>query len=184
MKKMKRVAAAIMCGLFVIGAAACGSTKAVLDDNAAKRGQGVGAGEIYIDDEAIALAMQAVPTNDSQDAATAALALVNTQRASAGLPALSWSNPLAQAAMVRAQEIVSVFSHTRPNGSDWWTVNSDLQYGENLAKLYNSADSVVAAWMNSPSHRQNIMAADFRTCGIAVYKTGDNKWYWAQEFGY
>lgn len=183
-KKIKRITAALVCGAMVLLTAACGSTKAVIDDTAALRGKGVGAGEIYIDDNAIALAMQAVPTNDAMDAAAAALALVNTQRAGAGLGALAWSDGLAQAAAVRAQEIVSTFSHTRPNGSDWWTVNSNLQYGENLAKLYNSADSVVTAWMNSPSHRANIMAADFKTCGIAIHKTGDNKWYWAQEFGY
>ncbi|MBQ9512209.1 MAG: CAP domain-containing protein [Lachnospiraceae bacterium] len=183
-KKIKRIAAALLCGALVIGTAACGATKAAVDDVAAMRGKGVGAGETYIDDNAIALVFQATPSSDSLDAASAALALVNTQRASAGLSALAWSDRLAQAAMVRATEIQTSFSHTRPNGTDWWTVDSTVQYGENLAKLYNSADSVVAAWMNSPSHKANIMAADFKSCGIAISRTADNKWYWAQEFGY
>ena len=85
--------------------------------------------------------------------------------------------------MVRAQEIVGTWSHTRPNGSDWYTVNSSIMYGENLAKGYSSASDCVAAWMASPTHRENVLYADFRTCGIAIYEQG-GAWYWAEEFGY
>ena len=110
--------------------------------------------------------------------------MINAQRNGSGLPSLVWSDGLADAAAVRAQEITSVFSHTRPDGSNWWTVNSTLQYGENLAKLYQSSSSVVNAWMNSPTHRANIMDSSFVTVGMAIYQTADGSWYWAQEFGY
>ena len=56
-------------------------------------------------------------------------------------------------------------------------------YGENLAKGYTTAGEAVAAWMASPTHKENIMFADFRTCGIAIYETG-GMWDWAEEFGY
>lgn len=56
-------------------------------------------------------------------------------------------------------------------------------WGENLAKGYDSAQSVVDAWMASPTHAANILAGDFTTCSIAVYETG-GKLYFAQEFGY
>ena len=85
--------------------------------------------------------------------------------------------------MVRAQEAASKFSHTRPNGKDWYTVNSELMWGENLAKGYDSAQSVVDAWMASPTHAANILAGDFTTCSIAVFET-NGKLYFAQEFGY
>ena len=38
----------------------------------------------------------------------------------------------------------------------------------NLAKGYDSAQSVVDAWMASPTHAANILAGDFTTCSIAV----------------
>ena len=85
--------------------------------------------------------------------------------------------------MERPTEAASKFSHTRPNGKDWYTVNSELMWGENLAKGYDSAQSVVDAWMASPTHAANILADDFTTCSIAVYET-NGKLYFAQEFGY
>ena len=116
-------------------------------------------------------------------AANSALEVVNRQRASAGLPALAWNEDLASCGVVRASEITRNFSHTRPSGQDWYTLSPDLMYGENLAYGFNSPDSVVAAWMNSPHHRDNIMNGNYRTCGIGIYTQG-NTWYWAQEFGY
>ncbi len=92
----------------------------------------------------------------------------------------SLSNPYSFA--VYANEYTEP-NHVRPNGRDWYTVNSELMWGENLAKGYDSAQSVVDAWMASPTHAANILAGDFTTCSIAVYETG-GKLYFAQEFGY
>ena len=57
-------------------------------------------------------------------------------------------------------------------------------YGENLAKFYYTSDSVVTAWMASPTHAANIMDINFKTIGIGIFQSSDGKWYWAQEFGY
>ena len=118
-----------------------------------------------------------------QNMARAALDLVNRQRAAAGLGALVWDSDLELAAAVRAGEIVQVFSHTRPNGTDWWTVNEAIMHGENLAYGYNSAQEVVTAWMNSPTHAANILYPSFTKCAIAIYKNGST-YYFAQEFRY
>jgi len=75
------------------------------------------------------------------------------------------------------------FSHTRPDGSAWWTVNSNLMYGENLAIDFYDATSVVNAWMASPTHAANIMA-NFSSGAIAVYQHANGSWAWANEFGY
>ena len=111
--------------------------------------------------------------------------LVNNARAAEGLAPLSWSNTLAADAAVRAQEIVSSFSHTRPDGSDWWTVDPDRMYGENLASGQSTAQEVFNSWMASPGHRANILG-DYTTCGFALHYGGDagSTYYWAQEFGY
>ena len=85
---------------------------------------------------------------------------------------------------VRSQECSVSFSHTRPNGKAWYTVNSNIQGGENLAYGFNDADSATEAWMNSPTHRDNILYPDFEKIAISVYVTDDGTAYWAQEFGY
>ncbi|WP_155834039.1 CAP domain-containing protein [Butyrivibrio sp. VCD2006] len=185
MKKFKRAIATVVAVVFSLNLMACGAEKvATIDDVAALRGINEDTENIYIDDAAIALAGEATTSEGALAAAQSAFSLVNQKRTAAGLGALAWSEPLTQAALVRAQEIVGTFSHSRPNGSAWYTVDSTIMYGENLAKLYNTGDSVVAAWMASPTHAANIMEAGFKTVGIAVFQAENGNWYWAQEFGY
>lgn len=110
------------------------------------------------------------------------IAKVNQIRVANGLNSLRYDASLEGAADVRANESTVRFSHTRPDGSDWYTVNPDLMYGENLADGYNTADAVVNAWMASPEHKANILKPDFTTVAVSsVVKNG--KTYWAQEFG-
>lgn len=185
MKNVKRILSGLAVAAMMAGCIACGAIQqGSLTETAAVRSVGVGANEIYIDDSAIALARQATTTDTLNAATVAAFNLTNTQRKNANLRELNWSSGLADSARVRAQEIVISFSHTRPSGAEWWTVNSKIQYGENLAKLYNSADSVVAAWMASPTHKANILDGGFKTIGISVHQAANGNWYWAQEFGY
>ena len=108
--------------------------------------------------------------------------LLNQQRVAAGLPAFAWNDTLMQDAHVRAQECAQNFSHTRPNGTDWWTVDSNAMYGENIAYDYADANSVVSAWMASPIHRANEIG-NYLTCAIAIYRAGGVN-YFVQEFGY
>ncbi|MBR0093478.1 MAG: CAP domain-containing protein [Lachnospiraceae bacterium] len=183
MKKRAKVLSAILLAAVMGAVIACGAVQqGSLLEAAAVRGE-EGQGEYYIDQGAIALASRATTTKTMDLALEDAYNLCNDQRAARNVRALAWNVDLADAARVRAQEIVSLFSHTRPNGSQWWTVNSDVQYGENLAKLYGSAPEVVTAWMNSPTHAANILDSEFKSVGMSIYQT-NNKWYWAQEFGY
>ena len=128
---------------------ACGKAEqaadtASLDDGAVTRLESDEGEEHYIDDNAIALAGKA-STSAGVTMAQSALALINQQRAALGLAALVWSDGLAKDAQVRAQECEKSFSHTRPNGTDWWTVDSNLMYGENLAKGYDLDTAVERA---------------------------------------
>lgn len=104
--------------------------------------------------------------------------LINNERAANGLPPYSWSGSLADCAYVRASESVDCFSHTRPDGSDWYTVNPSIMYGENLATGQDNVQWVFNDWMASPEHRANILGP-FNTYGSA--RVGNT---WAQEFGY
>ena len=157
--------------------------KSGLDDNKAFRTVGDLIKEPYfLDDEAIAL------SESSEDAGLRAEAIeannmVNEIRAEAGLEPLEWDNNLETVASVRASEISEKFSHTRPNGRQWYTVNSKIQGGENLAFGFDNAEDVVDAWMNSPTHRDNILYDEFEKCAISIYEE-DGTYYWAQQYGY
>ena len=154
-------------------------------NQAASRGEDIPSdGVVYIEPELVSLAGALSGNADSQAAAKAAFDLVNAKRQEAGLGALTWNSGLEQASAVRAVEASQFFSHTRPDGSDWWTVNSNLMYGENLAKGYASANEAVTAWMNSPTHKANIMDAEFTSGAIALHIGSNGQWFWAQEFGF
>ena len=148
---------------------------------------------VWFDDEAVALVGSVVSTEMTKEEQSraeelksmsqAAFELVNKERVGRGLEALTWNNALESCAMVRAQEIVTTFSHNRPNGNPWYTVNSEIMWGENLARGYTNAQEVVEAWMDSPTHAENILASDFKVCSIAIYEV-DGSLYFAQEFSY
>ena len=116
------------------------------------------------------------------DMASEVVALVNAERAGAGLPALRVDSELTRAACVRAQEIVRQFSHTRPDGTSWSTVSSSA-HGENIAKGYRNASAVMVGWMNSQGHRENILRASFGSIGVCAYNYNGTI-YWVQLFGY
>ncbi|MBR0091444.1 MAG: CAP domain-containing protein [Lachnospiraceae bacterium] len=111
------------------------------------------------------------------------LELQNAYRVQAGMQPLTLTAELQTAADIRVEEAARYFSHTRPDGSAWWTVDPVTVYGENLSHGYDSAERIVGAWMASRDHRYNVMNPEYTTCGIDLtYVNG--KWYCAQEFGY
>lgn len=112
--------------------------------------------------------------------------LTNQERIYAGLPALTYNNVLEDGAMIRAEEIIQSFSHTRPDGSKFFTVfNNTYAFhlmGENLAAGFNSAAAVVSGWMNSEGHRANILNEGYTQIGIGIAKDKDGRIYWVQNF--
>ena len=117
--------------------------------------------------------------------AEAAFAITNSNRAAAGLSALSWNETMYQQALVRANELLTSFSHTRPDGSGCDTAFSwDSAFGENIAAGQSSADSVMDSWMNSEGHRANILGSQFTNGAVAcVYVEGSSYgYYWVGVF--
>lgn len=139
---------------------------------------------VLFDDEAIALANASGGDTSLRAEAIKAYNLVNDQREAAGLSSLTWNGNLESVASVRAEEASVSFSHTRPNGKAWYSVNSNIMAGENLAYGFNDAGSALNAWMNSPTHKENILWPEFTEIAIAVYVTDNGTYYWSQEFGY
>lgn len=188
MKKSRVLSAAL--AVLLVPVCACiiyisGGNKGVDDSQAQRASMDINSEEVvFLDDEAIALADTSGASTSLRSEAMRALNLVNSQRSAAGLPALVWDNALESAAAVRAQECSTSFSHTRPNGSSWYTVNSKIMGGENLAYGYYDANSAVNAWMDSPTHKENILWPEFTKVAISIYAADDGTYYWAQEFGY
>ena len=112
------------------------------------------------------------------------LELVNKERTKAGKTKLTMDKDLMETAMLRASEAVIKFSHTRPDGSAWYTAEKkDIgSMGENLAIGFGSTTKVMDAWMKSEGHRANILKDKYRTVGIGVVKY-NGSYYWAQFFG-
>ena len=115
------------------------------------------------------------------------LRLTNNEREAENLTWLTLSQDLTNGASIRAQEIIKTFGHTRPNGESCFTVlnGSYLSTGENIAAGQTSASAVVAAWMNSSGHRENILSSGFTQLGVGYAQdtTGTYGNYWVQMFG-
>ena len=113
-------------------------------------------------------------------------ALINLYRQQHGLGGLAGNSSLASAAAVRAQEIVYLYSHTRPNGTAFHTaipgITAFSTVGENLCQGYSTAEDIMAAFMNSEAHRDNILG-DFSHVGVSVYRAGNGRYYCGQTFG-
>ncbi|MFZ2126239.1 MAG: CAP domain-containing protein [Candidatus Microsaccharimonas sp.] len=99
----------------------------------------------------------------------------NEERAKDELPALKINEELSQAAFLKARDMFAnnYWAHTSPSGVTPWKWLGDAGYnydvaGENLAKNYPTADATVAAWMNSETHRANIMNSAYQDIGFAV----------------
>ena len=118
----------------------------------------------------------------SYQGASGLLSLVNSTRKSAGVGNVSWSSILESAAKTRAKELATSYSHTRPNGGAFYTVNSNV-YAENIANGYGSVNSVHDAWVNSPGHYKNITNKSYKTMGAACYSV-NGQIYWVELFGY
>ena len=103
------------------------------------------------------------------------IALTNAKRAQSGLAQLSFNSQLSQAAASKAGDMYAAdyWAHNSPSGKTPWNFISSAGYrylyaGENLARDFSDASSVVDAWMASPSHRSNILDDHFKEIGVAV----------------
>lgn len=99
----------------------------------------------------------------------------NTERTAQSLPSLQLNEELSQAAFLKAKDMFAnnYWAHTSPSGTTPWKWLADAGYsydvaGENLAKNYPTADATVAAWMNSETHRANILNNRYQDIGFAV----------------
>ena len=110
-------------------------------------------------------------------------ALINQQRVEAGLNALVWDEGVYNIAAMRAEEVTSNFSHTR-TATGRGTVE-DYNLGENLSRVWGdfSPQAAVNGWMNSQTHKDNLLISYYTRTAVACYQDG-KYCYYVQLFGY
>lgn len=99
----------------------------------------------------------------------------NEQRKLNNVKPLTYNKKLATAANEKAKDMFvnNYWAHFGPHGETPWQfiTKSGYRYetaGENLAKNFLYSKNVVTAWMNSPTHRDNLLRKDFTEMGFAV----------------
>ncbi len=103
------------------------------------------------------------------------LLLTNQFRQQNGLPPLQLNQNLSEAALNKANNMFAedYWAHDSPDGKTPWDFIKAAGYnyvyaGENLARGFTTAQSVVDAWMASPEHRANILSPNYTNVGYAV----------------
>ena len=117
------------------------------------------------------------------------LKLLNKERSKYGLSPVSIDKTLTQNAITRAAElcvyIPQTSPHTRPNGKNRNTINSEVSYEICSEKYWPSnsvkvqtdnhivqseLEQVIKGWMSSSAHRKGILLSSARSVGIACIR--------------
>jgi hypothetical protein len=101
------------------------------------------------------------------------LSATNTQRSANGKTTLGINSKLSSAAQTKANDMAArnYWSHNTPDGlAPWYFIeNAGYTYqkaGENLAYGFANSSDTVTGWMNSPSHRDNLLDTAFTEVGF------------------
>lgn len=112
---------------------------------------------------------------NSNFGSAALLDATNQQRASDHESSLNLNQQLAAAAQAKADDMAArdYWAHIAPDGKTPWTLITGAGYhyqqaGENLAYGFADAGDTVAGWMNSPTHRANMLNGSYQDVGFGV----------------
>ncbi len=115
------------------------------------------------------------------------LSLINGERKKEGKSPLNMDKELYTTAQVRATEIVTEFSHKRPDGTSCFSAfpKNQINMSELLAQNSNNPVAVYEKWVSSAEHKEVMFSSKFTCVGIACYydETKPYKYYWTLCFG-
>ena len=117
------------------------------------------------------------------------LALINEERVKAGVPPLSSDWALAAAAQVEAQALSEAgnLSHLAPDGASLVARVERAGYGswsvlaENVAAGPASPEEVLAAWLASPTHWENLLNPEYAQAGVGYYYYSESGHFWVLD---
>ena len=122
-----------------------------------------------------------------------AFEILNEIRIEKGLEALEWNDRLAGVARLHSENMArfKFFSHAGLDGlmvndradalgiSNWRSIGENIAYNRGFKKPVESA---CEQWMQSPSHRTNILNKKWRESGIGMAVAPDGTYYFTQVF--
>lgn len=104
----------------------------------------------------------------------------NSQRNSNGQASLTINSKLNASAQAKANDMVArnYWSHNTPDGQEPWVFMDAAGYvyakaGENLAYGFSSSNATIIGWMNSPSHKANLLDSSFTEVGFGFANSED-----------
>lgn len=116
-----------------------------------------------------------VITENPKIMASNIISLTNTQRTRNELGTLKENDLLTKSAQAKLEDMFAnnYWDHISPDGKKPWDFIAENNYrytyaGENLAKGFIDSGSTIEAWMNSQSHKDNILSARYSEIGVAV----------------
>lgn len=125
---------------------------------------------------------------------TKMIELTNAERTKKGIAPLKFDEGLTAAAMVRARESASSFSHTRPNNTSFYTILDDfnltwMSAAENIAAGNaaaggSSPEMAMDLWINSSGHYNNMIDKEYNKMGVGCIYVANSTYgyYWVQLF--
>lgn len=122
-----------------------------------------------------------------------AFAQINRERARFGVGPVEWSDACARVARMHSDNMSAFgfFSHRGRDGkmvddrADSSGLTKWTAIGENIAYNRGFADPIsiaVEKWLESPSHRQNLLSPRWRESGIGIALAADGTYYLTQVF--
>ncbi len=103
------------------------------------------------------------------------ITLTNQERANVNLHSLKMDSLLNQAAQAKGADMIALdyWAHNSPRGVTPWVFITDTGYhylyaGENLARDFAAPEAVVAAWMASSTHQDNLLNPNYEDIGVAI----------------
>lgn len=108
------------------------------------------------------------------------LSSTNNRRSQNNVGNLTLNSSLSAAAQAKAEDMVAknYWSHNTPDGKEPWVFINNAGYkylkaGENLAYGFATSDSAVTGWMNSPSHKENMLDESYVDVGFGFANSED-----------
>lgn len=118
--------------------------------------------------------------------------LTNQTRQELGLALLRPNDILTRVAQTKCEDMATrdYFAHTDPDGQKVYRYIQGYDYflaGENLAVNFKTIQRLYQAWLDSPTHKANIVQPQYRDMGVGIakgfYKGNPDRVYACVVFG-
>lgn len=122
------------------------------------------------------LLLGALPAQSSAVESGTLMALINQERTRRNLASLPAHPALVTAAAAKSQDMIDrdYFAHVDPDGNYVWGRIIAAGYtpykilGENLAIDFSTSEGMIKAWLDSPTHRANLLHPEFVHQGLTA----------------